>query len=216
MLPDSKSCDAKSEPLESRQLQSRPLETPQLDTSQAREPVRAGSRQLSDKSPGPKSIEATALRLLAHREHSTDELRRKLLRRGHPPAAIDVVLGQLAVWKLISDARFAGGLVRGAATRGHGPVRIRAELRRQGIDEAVIQAEFAEAGCDWLQLAARVRIRKFGVPVPANSAERAKQARFLQYRGFTADQIRAALGSDTDSDSAWLDAACQDEHDPDC
>lgn len=154
---------------------------------------------------GHRSIELTALRLLARREHSLHELRAKLLHRGHAPAAVDVVIGRLAARQLISDARFAGSLVRHGSARGHGPVRIRAELRRQGIAEDLIQAEFAAADCDWTQLAIRVRARKFGTPKPANSAERAKQARFLQYRGFTADQTRAALGADADSDDAWLD-----------
>jgi len=164
---------------------------------------------------GHKPIEALALRLLARREHSIDELRRKLLRRGHPAAAIDVVIEQLAARKLISDVRFAGSLVRRGSARGHGPVRIRAELRRQGIDVDVIQAECTAAGCDWAQLATRVRVRKFGTRLPSDSAERAKQARFLQYRGFTADQIRAALGPAADLDGSWLDAACRGDPDPD-
>jgi regulatory protein len=154
---------------------------------------------------GHRSIELAAMRLLACREHSLQELRGKLLHRGHAQAAVDAVISQLAARQLISDARFAGSLVRHGLARGHGPVRIRAELHRQGIAEDLIQAEFAAADCDWAQLAARVRARKFGTPKPASSAERAKQSRFLQYRGFTTDQIRAALGAAADSDGAWLD-----------
>jgi regulatory protein len=130
--------------------------------------------------------------------------------------AVDVVISQLVARRLVSDVRFAGALVRHGSARGHGPVRIRAELRRQGIAEEVIQGEFAAASCDWTQLATRVRVRKFGARAPGGSAERAKQARFLQYRGFTADQIRAAFGADADSDGSWLDAACRSDPDPDC
>jgi regulatory protein len=163
----------------------------------------------SDKSPH-RPIELVALRLLARREHSSQELRAKLLRKGHPAEAVDVVLSQLAARRLISDVRFAGSLVRHRSGRGQGPVRIRTELRRQGVAEELIQAEFAGTDCDWAQLAARVRVRKFGTRVPTDSVERAKQARFLQYRGFTADQIRAALGADAESDGSWLDAASPD------
>jgi regulatory protein len=165
------------------------------DSASSSEPVESDHRP----------IELTALRLLARREHSLQELRTKLLRRGHTAAAVDVVISQLAARQLISDARFAGSWVRRGATRGQGPVRIRAELRAQGITEDLIQAEFAAADCDWPQLAAQVRARKFGARKPAASAERAKQSRFLQYRGFTADQIRAALGADADSQGPWLD-----------
>jgi regulatory protein len=37
-------------------------------------------------------------------------------------------------------------------------------------------------------------VRRFGEDVPAEWKERARQARFLEYRGFTGDQIREALG----------------------
>jgi regulatory protein len=160
---------------------------------------------------GHEKVELAALRLLARREHSIEELRRKLLRQGHANAAIDVVIDQLSARRLISDVRFAGNLVRRGSARGHGPVRIRTELRSQGIAEAVIQAEFAGANCDWAQLASRARMRKFGTCLPGDSAERAKQARFLQYRGFTVDQIRAAIGCNADSDGPWLDADCRDD-----
>ena len=49
------------------------------------------------------------------------------------------------------------------------------------------------AEVDWLQLARDVRRRKFGAAVPRSLGERAKQARFLQYRGFDAEQLRAAF-----------------------
>jgi regulatory protein len=160
-------------------------------------------------------IELAALRLLARREHSVEELRQKLLRRGHLAEAVEAVIGHLLNRRLISDVRFAGGLVRSRSGRGQGPVRIRAELRRQGIEDSVIQAEFSNAACNWAQLASRVRVRKFGAAMPRNGAERAKQARFLQYRGFTADQIRAALGPDADADGLWLDAAFRSDSDPD-
>src|SRR5689334_5576587 len=80
-----------------------------------------------------KSIELTALRLLARREHSVEELRHKLLRRGYAATPVETVVRQLANRRLISDVRFAGALVRTRSARGYGPVRIRAELRRQGI-----------------------------------------------------------------------------------
>jgi regulatory protein len=51
-----------------------------------------------------------------------------------------------------------------------------------------------------------VRRRKFGSSPPQSLAERAKQARFLQYRGFTSDQIRAALNSDVESDGSATQA----------
>ena len=53
---------------------------------------------------------------------------------------------------------------------------------------------------DWVERARSVRQKKFGKSLPADYAGKAKQARFLQYRGFTGAQIRQALGTDIDLD----------------
>ena len=55
-----------------------------------------------------------------------------------------------------------------------------------------------DKGVEWTAAARASRIRKFGPEVPVDRRERAKQARFLQYRGFSSDQIRAALGPGED------------------
>jgi regulatory protein len=96
--------------------------------------------------------------------------------------------------RLLSNDRYAASRVRHRAQSGQGPVRIRAELRQQGVADEVIDREMAAADMDWERLAVEVRRRRFGSAPPRSMAERAKQARFLQYRGFSADQIRAALG----------------------
>lgn len=166
-----------------------------------------------------RAIERNAVQLLSRREHSTQELRAKLERKGYSSEAVGPVIDKLSARRLVSDERFVAAVIRHRAQRGQGPVRIRAELRRQGISDAQIQQAFdhvdlaageaardLEAVIDWDALAGRVRRRKFGATVPRVPHARAKQARFLQYRGFTADQIRIAL----DADPA-LDAEA-DEH----
>jgi regulatory protein len=105
------------------------------------------------------------------------------------------VVEKLSARRLVSDERFVAGFVHHHARRGHGPVRIRAELRRQGIPAERIEQALGSAGFDWSRLAAEVRRRRFGAARPGSLGERAKQSRFLQYRGFDAEQIRAALSS---------------------
>ena len=143
-----------------------------------------------------KEVEVAAVRLLARREHSTEELKRKLAAKGHPEASIATVLDKLGEKKLVSDQRFATNYVHHHARRGQGPVRIRANLRQQGVSDSQIQQEISGGEQDWNSLAGEVRRRKFGVELPKTASERAKQARFLQYRGFNSDQIRAALKFD--------------------
>jgi regulatory protein len=157
-----------------------------------------------------KDIEAAAVRLLSRREHSIEELRRKLAARGHAEAGIATVLEKLAAKKLVSDERFVSSYVHHHARRGQGPVRIRAELRQQGVTDPQIQQGVSAGETDWNQLAGEVRRRKFGAELPRTASERAKQARFLQYRGFNSDQIRAALKFDPDmaqdAEDATMDA----------
>jgi regulatory protein len=143
---------------------------------------------------GGKDLEAAAVRLLARRDHSTEELQRKLLERGYTESDVAAVVEKLTTKRLLSNDRYAASRVRHRAQGGHGPVRIRAELRQQGLTDEVIARELADASVDWPRLAADVRRRRFGPSAPRSLPERAKQARFLQYRGFSADQIRAALG----------------------
>ena len=140
-----------------------------------------------------KKAEIAAVRLLARREHGTLELKRKLAAKGHELDTVERVVDKLIAKKLVSDERFVSSFVHHHARRGQGPVRIRVELRQQGIDDAQIQDELASASVNWASVAIDVRRRKFGLQVPTSPAVRAKQARFLQYRGFTADQIRVAL-----------------------
>lgn len=150
-----------------------------------------------------KSAELTAVRLLARREHSVEELRRKLLVRGHSEPAVAAVIARLEARRLVSDERFVASFIHHHAQRGQGPVRIRAELRQQGIPPDVADIAIEDAEVDWKSQAAAVRRRKFGAGVPRVPAERAKQARFLQYRGFSSDQIRAAMKSSGESPDSF-------------
>jgi Uncharacterized protein conserved in bacteria len=140
-----------------------------------------------------KGVEAAAVRLLARREHSVEELRRKLVTKGYPAETIEPVIQKLTGKRLVSDERFTSSFVHHHAKRGQGPVRIRAELRQQGIADSQAEEALRSAEVDWVQLAREVRRRKFGTSPPRSPGERAKQARFLQYRGFDAEQLRAAF-----------------------
>lgn len=144
------------------------------------------------------TVEATAVGLLARREHSRAELVRKLGERGVPAALIDEVLGSLAARNLQSDARYAEALVTSRIGRGQGPVRIRRELAERGVAAAEIDQALQAADADWFQLARETRRRRFGAELPGEWKERVRQSRFLEYRGFGSEQIRYALGGDDD------------------
>ena len=133
-----------------------------------------------------------ALKLLARREHSARELARKLKARGIAGDDATSAVAHAAAEGWQDDARYAGMLLRTRVAAGYGPVRIEAELEVAGVSPEVIRAALDEAAVDWRALAIEVHAKKFG-RLPESSAERAKQYRYLQGRGFDASQVSAAL-----------------------
>jgi len=131
---------------------------------------------------------------LARREHSRAEVVAKLRRKGCDARIAADVVAALAAENYLSDERLAEVVARSRRRRGYGPMRIRKELERKGLDEAIERWSDARSK-EWLAELERVRRRKFGARPPSSFAERAKQARFLQQRGFTYDQIQQALSS---------------------
>jgi regulatory protein len=144
------------------------------------------------------AVRTAALRLLAGRDFARRELSARLIRKGFPAETVDAVVERLAAERLQDESRFTEQFVARQAGRGHGPVRIRMELRERSVPEAEVEAALETSGVDWAALARAQRQRRFAGPPPRDFRERAKQARFLQYRGFSADQIRAALGPGAD------------------
>jgi regulatory protein len=143
---------------------------------------------------GEADVRAAAMRLLARREYARVELGRRLARRGFPDEIVASVLDALVAERLLSDERFAESFLRARAERGQGPYRIARALGERGVDPAIVDEALAATDTDWDELARRVRTKRFGRALPDDYPGRARQMRFLHYRGFTESQIRAALG----------------------
>lgn len=142
--------------------------------------------------------DATALRrramdLLARREHGREELARKLMTRGASPAALAPVLDALEADGLLSDERFVASFVRQQLARGKGPLAIEHGLRERGVAPACAAAAVAAPDEHWADRAHDAREQRFGREAPRAARDRARQARFLQGRGFTGEQILRAL-----------------------
>jgi regulatory protein len=138
-----------------------------------------------------------AVVLLARRDYSTHELKKKLAERGYNEHAREVVVDDLESMGKMNNERYGQNVVAYRARRGHGPARIRNELQKSGLTRSDIdEAVKGDDAPDFKVRAREVRTRKFGPEIPKDRKERAKQARFLQYRGFSNDHIRAALEGD--------------------
>lgn len=146
------------------------------------------------------ALRKKAMDLLARREHGVAELQQKLYAHAHKKnldvEVVSPVIDELQDEKLVSDERFTEAFVRYRMTNGYGPRRIQTELRERGVNEK-IQATYLDfADPQWLEQVVMVRRKRFGESLPEDYKERARQARFLQYRGFTTDQVRQALDGD--------------------
>jgi len=117
------------------------------------------------------------------------ELTHKLRLRNYDEASIQAVIESLIDEGLQSDNRFAEQYARTRIEKGYGPVRIRQELRERGISDSLISHYLEMNGPDWTARAVQAREKRFGRALPGEYSEQAKQARFLQQRGFTTEQI---------------------------
>ena len=88
----------------------------------------------------------------------------------------------------------------GAATRGdiYNPATGKVSGTVDYATAAEVDTAVAAGSPDWYLRAREARIRRFGPEVPLERAQKARQAAFLQYRGFSSDHIRAATGADPD------------------
>lgn len=136
------------------------------------------------------SLKARALRYLSAREHSRQELARKLSRYAQEGDDIEALLDTLQAAKYLSEERFSESLISRRAAR-FGNSRILSELKSHGIDPDTFEAVHASLA-DETARAKEVWQRKFGSP-PVDANERAKQMRFLMQRGFSQNTIRQVL-----------------------
>jgi regulatory protein len=159
------------------------------------------------KSGAPRSLKARALQWLAQREHSRSEMQRKLLPHARalaaqvesddgdtgdaadPMARVVEVLDWLEAQRYLSQQRFVESRIHVRAAR-HGNLRIQQELAQHGL---ALDADAAQSlKASEFDRAREVWSRKFDAPA-ADAAGRARQARFLTGRGFSAETVRRVL-----------------------
>lgn len=153
---------------------------------------------------------------LSTREHSRAELKQKLLNKDQDPDKIDALLDEFADKGYQSEQRAAMMLIREGIRKGRGRRRIQQDFYQRQIDLPINidqliamaheqAAEFAEFiaddddHVDWLILAVEARTKKYGDAIPTTPKDKAKQLRFLQYRGFANDICFTALKHNLDT-----------------
>ncbi len=153
-----------------------------VDTSETEKPLLAARR--------------SALDLLARREHSWHELLEKLRERLPELDEHEILrpaLDQLVADGMQSDARFVEAYIRYRGTRGDGPLKIAAGLQPRRIAADLLKQALYENGPDWVELCGEALAKKFRQIGKEKPDQQQRMQRFLMQRGFTGEQIRAAL-----------------------
>ena len=141
-----------------------------------------------------RTVRVAAMDYLSRREHATYELFQKLVaKQEYDEDDIHEALARLAEQNLLSDERFTEAFINQRINKGHGPLKIRSELRQKGVSDAMIETFLDECNSQWQEMALALRIKKYGSQRPDDSKEIAKQTRFLQSRGFSSEHTRYAM-----------------------
>lgn len=144
------------------------------------------------------SLKGRALRCLSGREHSRQELERKLGPHEEEPGQLACILDELQAKGFISQERVIESVIHRRAAR-FGAARIKQELVGKGLDAQAVLSAVASLKGSELERAQEVWRRKFGQP-PADANERGKHMRFLASRGFSTEVISRAVGGSSDED----------------
>jgi len=152
-----------------------------------------------DRFSDPKEARMKAMDYLARREYGQLELEQKLIAAGFASVIASEAVIKLTGEGLQDDRRFVDNFAHSRISQGKGPVRIAKELGERGLHAGLIDAVLEEIAEDWFALARLVREKKFGPGLPLEFKEKARQMRFLQYRGFESSQVQAAVSSHGDA-----------------
>lgn len=145
-----------------------------------------------------KSLKQRALEYLSKREYSAVELGQKLKTYADESDDIPALLNDFIARGWLSDRRFAEQIVRARKVK-FGSAKIAHELREKGVDDELIADAVSEIQDNELENATEVWHKKFKQPA-SNRNEWAKQARFLQSRGFSFDTIKKVLSKQDNDD----------------
>lgn len=140
-----------------------------------------------------KNPRQSALYWLSRRDYTQQEIRQKLQTKGYDAEVIQTVLADLVQEGLINESRFTENFIHWRRERGYGPKRISLELQARGIPDYIIAEHLEITDNAWSTAARKVWQKHFKGKQPKDFKERAKQMRFLQYRGFSRDHIENVL-----------------------
>lgn len=152
----------------------------------------------AEKKPGLQGsrLRSYAFAVLTRKEYSKAELIEKLALYAESRDEVTTLVDELSRENYQSDQRVAEIMLSSQKRKGKGPNQIKMKLKNKKIDTALIAEELKET--DWVQQAYELKVRKYGNEVTKDPKIKAKQIRFLMYRGFEMDAIIKAISRKED------------------
>jgi regulatory protein len=136
-----------------------------------------------------KEIYEHAIKLLARRDYSVAELRKKLETRFG--AAPQEVLDQLLQKRYLDDRRYAERYA--ARKKLRGPARLRAELETRGVHSSTVEEILSNATIPSPEDALKARMTDWNLSAPLRPRDAARLFRALVRLGYDEDAIREVL-----------------------
>lgn len=158
-------------------------------------------REPAEKKPGLQGsrLRSYAFAVLTRKEYSKAELIEKLALYAESRDEVIALVEELSAQRYQSDQRVAEIMLSSQKRKGKGPNRIKMALKTKKIDSNLIAEELKET--DWAEQAYQLKVKKYGTGVERDPKIKAKQIRFLMYRGFEMDAIMKAISrKETDWD----------------
>lgn len=136
-------------------------------------------------------LRSYAFAVLTRKEYAKAELIEKLCLYAENRDEVLELVDELSRENYQSDQRVAETLLSSQKRKGKGPNQIKMKLKSKKIDTALIIDELKET--DWVQQAYELKLKKYGPEITKDPKVKAKQIRFLMYRGFEMDAIMKAI-----------------------
>ncbi len=134
-----------------------------------------------------------AMDYLSRREYGFYELVEKVVLYGFLEETALFAVEKLASEGLQDDKRYVESFIQSRINQGKGPLRIQQELQHRKVSDNLINDAINETTENWFKLAEKVRLKKFGSKIPLDFQKKAKEMKFLKYRGFESDHIQYAM-----------------------
>ncbi|SPL69001.1 regulatory protein RecX [Acinetobacter stercoris] len=136
-------------------------------------------------------LRSYAFAVLTRKEYSKADLIEKLALYAADRDEVITLVDELARENYQSDQRVAEMTLRSQVRKGKGPNRIKLALRTKQLDKTLVEEDLNEI--NWYEQAYQLKVKKYGTDVSKDPKLKAKQIRFLQYRGFDMDSIMKAI-----------------------